>query len=117
MVTVTTLDKEPDLKAEWGANSWLCNRKLDPETDLTLGVVEIKPGHSNPRHYHPNCEELVFVLEGECDHSLGDEVFSLKPGQMLRIPTGAVHNAVNTGNRPVRMVIAYSTGERQTVGV
>ena len=62
MVTVQTLDKEPDLKAEWGAIWWLCNRKLDPETDLTLGVVEIKPATAT-RALPSHCEELVFVLK------------------------------------------------------
>ena len=53
---------------------------------MTFGVVYINAGEGNPVHYHPNCEELIYVLSGECDHSLGDEVIPLKPGMMLRIP-------------------------------
>ena len=37
----------------WGVIWWLCNRQIDPEAEQTLGIVSIKPGRSNPLHYHP----------------------------------------------------------------
>ena len=60
-------------------------------------VRELFAGKENPPHYHPNCEELIYVLSGQCDHQLGDAVHPLKAGDLLRIPTGVVHCARNTG--------------------
>jgi quercetin dioxygenase-like cupin family protein len=113
--TITNVNKGEALQFPWGAIKWLCNDQIDPEAEMTFGVVYIKPGEKNPLHYHPNCEELIYVLSGECDHRLGDEVFRLTEGMMLRIPRGVKHNAVNTGWRPVTMVICYSSADRQTV--
>jgi quercetin dioxygenase-like cupin family protein len=105
----------PTLRFPWGAIQWLCNAEIDPEAQQTLGLVYILPGEKNPRHHHPNCEELLVVLSGECDHSLGDAVHHLAAGAMIRIPAGVAHDARNTGWEPVRMLICYSSADRQTV--
>jgi quercetin dioxygenase-like cupin family protein len=107
--------EQPALPFEWGAIKWLCNREIDPEAQQTFGLVFINPGQQNPPHYHPNCEELIYVLSGECDHRLGEATLPLGPGSLLRIPANAVHCAVNTGWEPVRMVIVYSAADRETV--
>lgn len=116
MATITNAAKMPKRNFDWGAITWLCNSQIDPDAQMTFGTVYIKPGASNPRHYHPNCEEYIFVIKGECDHSLDDEVFHLKAGDMLRIPQNAWHHAVNTGDEDVEMIIVYSSPDRQTVG-
>ncbi len=107
--------ERPTLSFDWGAIQWLCNREIDPEAAQTFGLVFIHAGQKNPLHYHPNCEELIYVLSGECDHRLGDAVHPLKTGDLLRIPAGVVHNARNSGWEPVRMVIVYSAADRETV--
>lgn len=99
----------------WGGIKWLCNEHRHPGTEQTLGVVFINPGEANPLHYHPNCEELLYVVSGECDHRLGDVVYPMKAGDLIRVPRGVVHNAVNTGWEPVRMLVSFSAPDRQTV--
>lgn len=117
MATITDLNKEQHLlPMEWGAIQWLCSEEIDKESEMTFGMVYINAGQSNPRHYHPNCEEIIFVLSGECDHTLGDETYHLKPGMMLRIPRNVPHNATVTSWEPCRMIIAYSAPDRKTVG-
>ena len=101
----------------WGNIKWLCNDQLHPGAEQTLGVVFINPGEKNMLHYHPNCEELLYVISGECDHSLGDAWYHLNAGDMIRIPQGVKHNAINTGWEPVRMLVSYSAPDRQTVMV
>jgi quercetin dioxygenase-like cupin family protein len=58
---------------------------------------------------------LLFVLSGECDHSLDSAVHHLEAGSMIRIPAGVKHDARNNGWEPVRMLICYSSPDRQTV--
>ncbi|MBO7743002.1 cupin domain-containing protein [Paenibacillus sp. MWE-103] len=117
MATITDLrNQERLLDMGWGKIQWLCDRAIDAEAEMTFGMVYIDAGRENDRHRHPNCEELIFVLSGECDHSLGDELYHLEPGMMLRIPRNVPHNAKVTGWEPCRMIIAYSSADRQTVG-
>ncbi len=99
----------------WGTLQWLCNDRLSPGAAQTFGISEILPGEKNPLHYHPNCEELLYVLQGTGRHAFDDAMVDLKPGSLLRIPMGVRHNVINTGADPLRCVIVFSTGDRQTV--
>lgn len=100
----------------WGAIRWLCNAQLQPGCEQTLGLVYINPGQNNGTHLHPNCEELLYVISGECQHSLDRETFSLRAGDLLRIPRGVRHGAVNRGWEPLRLLVCYSSPRRETEG-
>ena len=82
---------------------------------LPRGLVFINPGPQNPPHDHPNGEELISLLTGQCDHRRDEAVIPMTAGSLLRVPAHAVHGAVNTGGEPVRMVIVSSSADRQTV--
>ena len=113
--TLADVNEGESLQFPWGAIKWLCNDQIDPEAEMTFGMVYINAGEENPLHHHPNCEELLYVLSGECDHRLGDDVFPMKAGMMIRIPRGVKHNAINTGWQPVTMAVCYSAADRQTI--
>jgi quercetin dioxygenase-like cupin family protein len=104
------------IRFPWGAIRWLCSRRICPEAQQTLGEVYIEPGARNALHSHPNCEELLYVASGECDHSLDGRTVHLTAGSMIRVPAGARHHAENTGWEPVRMLICFSSPDRETEG-
>ena len=99
----------------WGAIKWLMGQAIDADARQTFGMVFINPGEENPPHYHPNCEEILYVLSGTCEHTYDDQRFHLKPGDMIRVPAGVQHHAINTGWDPLRAIISLSSGDRQTV--
>jgi mannose-6-phosphate isomerase-like protein (cupin superfamily) len=99
----------------WGSIQWMCSNEFFADANITFGYVQIEPGRKNPRHYHPNSSEVLFLLEGELEHSLGDKRFHLTPGMSIFIPLGVEHDASNPGMVPARMVVAYPTGDRQAV--
>ncbi len=98
----------------WGRISWLVGAAEMPGAEQTFGVVTILPGRCNPLHLHPNCEELLYVLSGECDHRLGDEMFHLTPGTVIRIPRKVEHYAQCTSAEPLVAVISFSSPDRRT---
>jgi quercetin dioxygenase-like cupin family protein len=98
----------------WGRLHWLCNDAISPGSEATIGLVYIDPGQENPRHSHPNCEEYLYVLSGQCDHWIEDQCYQLQPGSLLRVPRGQSHWAHNTGWETLRMLLSYSSGVRQT---
>jgi quercetin dioxygenase-like cupin family protein len=108
-------DDVPTDNFAWGALQWLCNDRLSPGAAQTVGLSRIEPGQGNPLHYHPNCEEVLYVLSGTCRHSFDGQWFDLQPGSLIRIPAGVRHHLVNTGADPLECLIAFSSGTRETV--
>jgi quercetin dioxygenase-like cupin family protein len=54
-------------------------------------------GVATPKHTHPG-EEIVYVLEGAFEFQLeGQAPVTLKPGEVLFVPAGTVHQAKNVG--------------------
>jgi quercetin dioxygenase-like cupin family protein len=99
----------------WGALRWLANAGIGNAERLTLGHVIIKAGTSNPRHCHRTCEEVLYLLRGTVTHTLGDESFTMQPGDTISIPAGIFHNGINSGAEDAEMIIAYSTATRDFV--
>lgn len=111
---VRSVGSVPPTILEWGRLSWLVGAEQTPGAEQTLGVVTIDPGKRNPLHLHPNCEELLYVLEGEADHRLGDEMIPLTAGDVIVIPRGVPHWAQATGDGPLVAVISFSAPDRRT---
>jgi quercetin dioxygenase-like cupin family protein len=115
-LSLTSLDKVEPQTFPWGWIRWLMNAQIDPQAEMTLGVVYVKPHQSNPLHVHPNSAEYLHMLSGECEHLVGDRWVALKAGDTLRIPKGVVHGA-RTNDQPSRCLVVYDTGKRQMVPV
>ncbi len=60
--------------------------------------VDLDPGVTFPAHSHPG-EEIAYVLEGVWEYVIeGQSPVTLKAGEALFIPAGAVHSARNVGS-------------------
>jgi quercetin dioxygenase-like cupin family protein len=60
--------------------------------------VDLAPGVAFGNHTHPG-EEIIYVLEGELEYQIeGKPPVTLRAGDVLFIPAGAVHSARNVGN-------------------
>lgn len=80
--------------------------------DITLIVEEIAPGDRIPLHTHP-INEVIVILEGDPEITLGDETRTLGPGGVVFIPAGTPHRTRNATTSPVR-VHAMFPSERQS---
>ncbi|NQU22804.1 MAG: cupin domain-containing protein [Candidatus Nealsonbacteria bacterium] len=89
------------------------NSKLDPDAEMTFGIVQVNAGQANPPHVHPNCEEHLYVLSGSCEHWIGKQKIVLKAGDVIRIPQGVPHKARTFDKEGMRAIIVYSSGDRQ----
>jgi uncharacterized cupin superfamily protein len=76
-------------------------RKLGEHFGLTnfgVNLTHLLPGAiSAPAHSHSKQDEFIFVLEGTPTLILGEEEFTLKPGDChgLKAGTGIAHQLVN----------------------
>lgn len=112
---VTDAAQLPVEQSGWGTLQWVCNEKLMPGSAQTVGLATILPGKRNPVHYHPNCEEVLYVISGQGLHSYDGRTIPLKAGMTIRIPAKVKHNMVNTGTETLRTMISFSSGDRKTV--
>jgi quercetin dioxygenase-like cupin family protein len=115
-VSLRSFDQVEPQKFAWGWIRWLMNAEIDPQAEMTLGMVHIEPNQTNPRHVHPNSAEYLHVLSGSCEHLVGNRWVTLKAGDTLRVPKGVVHQA-RTKREPCRSMVLYDTGKRQMVPV
>lgn len=113
---VTPARQGEHLLFDWGHINWTVSRNIGNSTEMTFGIVAIKAGHANPRHRHPNCDEILHVLSGQIEHSLGDELFVMNAGDTISIPTGIFHNARTVSAEDAVMVICFSSADRETEG-
>jgi quercetin dioxygenase-like cupin family protein len=110
------ISRPADYKVEeldWGTLTWFTAKALGNSETMTIGKCLIKPGQSNPRHYHPNCDEVLHVLQGDIIHSLGDEEVEMSAGDTISIPANIVHHARNNGQVEAVVLICFSSAERQ----
>jgi mannose-6-phosphate isomerase-like protein (cupin superfamily) len=102
-------------QSDWGTLQWVCNEKLMPGSEQTVGLATILPGKQNPVHYHPNCEEVLYVISGQGLQSCDGRTILLKAGMTIRIPAKVKHNMRNTGTETLRTLVSFSSGDRKTV--
>jgi quercetin dioxygenase-like cupin family protein len=102
------------LQFPWGTVRFSASRTLGNSGSMTFGRATMHPGHQPTRHRHPNCDEVLHVLAGNIEHSLGDEYFELGPGDTIVIPAGIWHDARVVGDTPAEMTISFSSADRQT---
>jgi len=100
----------------WGSLTWFASKELNNSENMTIGKCIIKAGEENPRHVHPNCEEILHVLKGTISHSYNSEEKIMETGDTISIPAGIPHNARNIGNTEAELLISFSSAERRTIG-
>ena len=79
-----------------------------PGREVVQTIVEIEAGVTSSRHTHPG-EEIVYVLDGApLEYTVeGKPPVTLKPGDVLFIPAGAIHAAKNVGSRKGAELATY----------
>lgn len=83
------------------------NIRKEPATEMSPGVqaqgftgdqlmvthLYFEAGAAPPAHSHPH-EQMTIVVSGEVEFTLGEERKVLKAGDLISIPSNAVHQAV-----------------------
>lgn len=101
----------------WGELTWYANRELGNSTEVTVGRCLLKPGMSNPRHYHPNCSEVLVVSQGKIRHTIenGGQT-EMNEGDTVTIAPNVWHQATNIGENEALLLIVFTSADRETVG-
>jgi mannose-6-phosphate isomerase-like protein (cupin superfamily) len=78
-------------------------------TEVTGGATSVivawhKPGEGPPDHVHFKQEEILFIIEGHYEVTVGDETAKAGPGSIVFIPRNVVHRFTNVGGITGRML-------------
>ena len=65
--------------------------------------------HSLASHYH-NLFEIYYITDGSCTYFVDNKTYSLKPGDIILIPEGVIHNTEYVSTVHSRMLINCSPG-------
>jgi quercetin dioxygenase-like cupin family protein len=116
-IAVHGQDLEP-LEFRWGSITFFASESVGPAPEHSVGRCEILPGAALPKHYHPNCSEIVHVLEGCIEHTIeGEETALFNVGDTVIVPRGMVHQARNPGEATAVLMITFSAVRREFVVV
>lgn len=91
---------------------WLVDDGIVDGAGLSVARMTVAPGACSQAHSHPNCNEVIHLIAGEVEQTIGTERFVMTPGDTAFIPPGSRHQTRNLGDGPAVMVIAYSAGTR-----
>ena len=70
--------------------------------------LRVAPGIGVPRHTHTREDEALFVLSGELEVIVGDEIFTLRAGETLIAPRNIPHQLRNSGSVANHYLIMFS---------
>lgn len=83
-------------------------KALSADTGGAYTFGEYDLTYDFPPHIHHREDEGIYVLEGRITVSVGDDTFSMGPGDFAFMPKDVVHSITLASERPVR-ILAVST--------
>jgi len=85
------------------------------ETGLTeIGINEWKL--DGPPHKHNDKDQIFYILSGNGVIKLGDEEHEVKPGYLIYVPAGLVHQSITKGSEPLCYVLYNVFNDSQKEG-
>lgn len=87
--------------------------------NISVRLVEIGvmiDGESRKRHYHPDVEECIYVLEGFGRTEADSGSYDLRAGDTLIMPPNEWHCTLNTGNEILKLLCFFPTGTVKVLG-
>jgi quercetin dioxygenase-like cupin family protein len=72
--------------------------------------VFVPPGMEVAPHLHRRHSDAFYVLDGELEFLVGDEVVQACVGAYVLSPPGVVHGFRNTGAEPARLLNLHAPG-------
>jgi len=91
---------------------WLVDDSIVAGAGLSVARMTLKPGVCSEGHSHPNCAEVIHLIAGRVEQTVGAERFIMEPGDSAFVPPGCFHRTRNLGGGDVTMIVSYSAGTR-----
>lgn len=96
-------------KALWGPGDLYAYLVTGEQSGGALFAMEgyVPNGAGPPPHIHSREDEAIYVLEGELEVQLGDDVRTASRGDLVWLPKGVPHRFTNVSGKPMRMILSF----------
>jgi quercetin dioxygenase-like cupin family protein len=101
------------IQTSWGRLVWTASGSVGNSSSMSFGRVTIRAGQENPRHRHPNCDEILHVISGRIEHEIDGMTVAMGPGDSISIPQGMWHQA-RAVSEDAEMAICFNSPHRLT---
>ena len=81
---------------------WVIDKK-DGAENYAMRIIEVEPAGHTPHHAHW-FEHENFIVEGQGEITIGDEVYPVHQGDVIFVPGDVQHQYRNTGNTPLKFI-------------
>jgi mannose-6-phosphate isomerase-like protein (cupin superfamily) len=88
-------------------------RVLLTGTNMQIVVMTIPPGEEIGEETHEHGDQMLFFVDGSGEAVLEGDSNPVEAGHLVFVPAGTLHNFVNTGDEPLRIVTAYAPPEHE----
>ena len=105
-------DSEVDI-VELARTSDDFRREVMTGPQMQIVVMTIPPGEEIGEETHPGIDQVLWFVDGEGESVLDGQRSSVAPGRMVFVRAGTLHNFINTGDRPLRLITAYAPPEHE----
>jgi mannose-6-phosphate isomerase-like protein (cupin superfamily) len=83
---VRRLDEAPTVPCPCGQSTRIITRADTPACNLHVTFIQ-----DSVRHYHKNCTEVYYILEGRGKMELNGDTLDVEPGMIVYIEPGTPH--------------------------
>lgn len=80
----------------------------------SLAEARIPSGEATAAHYHPQAEEIYYLLEGRGRMQIEDEIREVGPGDAIAIPPGQRHQITTISAEPLRFLCCCAPAYEHT---
>lgn len=95
--------------AFWGPGDTYTFLATGAETNGAYFAMEglIPPDAGPPPHIHHSQDESFYLVEGQLEVKLGDQIIEATAGDFVHIAKGTPHAFVNRSQAPARMILTF----------
>jgi oxalate decarboxylase len=95
---------------------------LPPLESLAVYSLLLKPGGAREPHWHPNADELNYLIQGTARITLvsphgNPETFDLSAGDLSFMPKGYLHHIENTGQEEAHFAVFFNHNYPSDIGI
>lgn len=88
-------------------------RVLQTGEKMQIVVMTIPPGEEIGEETHEHGDQTLLFIDGTGTAVLEGESTPVEAGHLVFVPAGTLHNFVNTGEDPLRIITAYAPPEHE----
>ncbi len=96
-------------KALWGPGDLYTYLVTGEQSGGAVFAMEadVPDGAGPPPHVHSREDETLYILDGELEVQLDNEVQIVSKGDFVWLPKGVPHRFTNLSGRPMRMILSF----------